>query len=286
MVSTAGSSHGLYNADRLHANQVALFCELDGGGEAGTPLTVTFTVVEGPQGDAVISYTLVRSGLPSGYEIADLPDGYLIDVQALGTNQLSIEANVNPNPTDIESVVFTLSSPNLASAYVWTENVAPYALFGNGGDGSFHPWNPPPKSGSYTITAVPYTGSGGVGTPGQELIVNFLVYDSSECDFLVDQVGGNQGLITAINAANDEVTNPGANVVCLTGNDYVLDQSYVADSSGNGLPTITSDITIIGNGATIRRTGNARGNRGIQGSARPAGTYVRTAGQEPAWTHF
>src|SRR5438094_6596865 len=60
------------------------------------------------------------------------------------------------------------------------------------------------------------------------------------------------GLIAAINAAN---TNPGADIINLApGGTYTL---TAEDSPGNGLPAITSQITINGNGAIIQRSSAA-----------------------------
>jgi len=63
---------------------------------------------------------------------------------------------------------------------------------------------------------------------------------------------GASDLITAINAANDEGgTNPGPDILELTAScTYTL---TAVDNPDNGLPVITSIITINGNGATIER---------------------------------
>ena len=51
--------------------------------------------------------------------------------------------------------------------------MAPYALFGDNGLGDYSPWVP--AVGSYTLTARPYTGSGGTGTAGTALTISFSV---------------------------------------------------------------------------------------------------------------
>jgi predicted outer membrane repeat protein len=62
------------------------------------------------------------------------------------------------------------------------------------------------------------------------------------------------GLISAINAANDEVNNPGPDVINLTAASlYILESIDNSLYSPNGLPVIKTDITINGNGATIQR---------------------------------
>src|SRR5438128_2374981 len=64
-----------------------------------------------------------------------------------------------------------------------------------------------------------------------------------------------QTLINAIKAANDEINNPGADTISLAaGCIYTL---TAADNGSNGLPVVTSTITIDGNGATITRDSGA-----------------------------
>ncbi len=59
-------------------------------------------------------------------------------------------------------------------------------------------------------------------------------------------------LITAINLANDETNNPGMDVIELAASGtYQLTAIDNADNGNTGLPTITSDILIKGNTATI-----------------------------------
>ncbi|HEX2907336.1 MAG TPA: choice-of-anchor Q domain-containing protein [Phototrophicaceae bacterium] len=64
------------------------------------------------------------------------------------------------------------------------------------------------------------------------------------------------GLITAIQAANNETCFPGPDTITLAANSaYILTQSYVFDLYGfSGLPAITSTVTIEGNGATLERS--------------------------------
>lgn len=60
-------------------------------------------------------------------------------------------------------------------------------------------------------------------------------------------------LIAAINAANDEITNPGADTITLTGDVTLTTYSYDNGTFYSGLPPITSTITIEGAGFTIAR---------------------------------
>ncbi|MBZ0284805.1 MAG: SH3 domain-containing protein [Anaerolineae bacterium] len=63
--------------------------------------------------------------------------------------------------------------------------------------------------------------------------------------------GDTPALIAAINAANDEATNPGLDTIELSPNSLYLIPP-MNPNTANGLPTITSPIAVQGNGATIR----------------------------------
>lgn len=66
------------------------------------------------------------------------------------------------------------------------------------------------------------------------------------------------GLIAAINAANDEVANPGPDTINLAANGTYTLTAIDNDTDGpNGLPSITSEITINGKGATVGRSEDA-----------------------------
>jgi hypothetical protein len=68
------------------------------------------------------------------------------------------------------------------------------------------------------------------------------------------------GLIAAIDAANDEDTHPGTDTIVLTRGLYRLSapDPHGGPNGLTGLPSITSDIIIQGNGAIIARDPNAR----------------------------
>lgn len=78
--------------------------------------------------------------------------------------------------------------------------------------------------------------------------------------------GTTGGLVWAINQANDETTNPGADTIVLTNSTFTLTAADTTGATSNtafgltGLPLITSDITITGNGSTIERSSSASDN--------------------------
>ncbi|MDO7852484.1 InlB B-repeat-containing protein [Hymenobacter convexus] len=113
------------------------------------------------------SFTLINADTDT--DIQSLVNGAVLDLATLPTRNLNIRANANPATT--ASVVFSLSG---AATQAATENVVPYALFSDDG-GNYFPWTPP--VGSYVLTAMPYSASGGTGTPGQALTISFSVTD-------------------------------------------------------------------------------------------------------------
>ena len=96
-------------------------------------------------------------------------DGVTISVA--DNPSIAIEAITSPGVTG--SVVFNLSG---ASSHNPTESVFPYALYGDNA-GNFNEWTSPPL-GDYVLTATPYPLSGGRGTPGTPLTINFTISDS------------------------------------------------------------------------------------------------------------
>ncbi len=88
------------------------------------------------------------------------------------------------------------------------------------------------------------------------LLVFFLIpYRSVFAATFTVADGDTAGLITAINNANDETNYPGPDTIELaSGGTYTLNTvNIVYGGTYMGLPLITSDITINGNGATIQR---------------------------------
>jgi uncharacterized repeat protein (TIGR02543 family) len=103
-------------------------------------------------------------------DLQALTNGAVLNLATLPTRNLNIRANANPATTG--SVVFALSGAQVQNQ---TESVTPYALFSDVG-GNYNPWTPP--VGNYSLTATPYSGSGGTGTPGSALSINFSVTDT------------------------------------------------------------------------------------------------------------
>ncbi|MBC7871591.1 MAG: putative Ig domain-containing protein, partial [Chitinophagaceae bacterium] len=136
-------------------------------GTAGTPLTVTFTVVDQPSTHAVTSFTLVNADTEA--DIATIVNGATYDLAALPTRNLNIRANTNP--TVVGSVRLNLNNGQI----VRTENGGPYTLIGDNNNNYFG-FTPPIAT--HTLTAIPYSASNANGMAGLSLTITFTITDS------------------------------------------------------------------------------------------------------------
>ncbi|QJD79504.1 choice-of-anchor Q domain-containing protein [Spirosoma rhododendri] len=141
-----------------------------GTGTAGTPLTVTFTVIDPVNPQRLAQLLLINAD--TDQPIQQLTNGQQLDLSKLPTKHLAIQALTDP--VTVGSVVFALSGQQ---SHQQTETLAPYALFGDDQGGHYYSWTPP--LGSYTLTATPYSGMGGTGSVGTALSVSFTVIESA-----------------------------------------------------------------------------------------------------------
>ncbi len=115
----------------------------------------------------VVSFTLMHAGTAG--EIGPLTNGMTINLATIGS--FSIRANTC-NGQNVGSVKFIVNG-----ATVKTETAAPYAINGDSPAGDYVAWTP--STGSKTLTATPYTGSGGSGTAGISETVTFTVINQA-----------------------------------------------------------------------------------------------------------
>ena len=97
-----------------------------------------------------------------GADVAALSPGAVLE--GLASERLNIRAEVAPG-AEVGSVELALAGRQSASR---TENLAPYALFGDRGGQAFPP-------GTYTLTATPYAEANLGGAPGPALSMTFTV---------------------------------------------------------------------------------------------------------------
>jgi hypothetical protein len=97
----------------------------------------------------VVSFTVVNAD--TGVDIATFAASGTVSI--VGAPNINVRANAS----GVSSVVFTDGSVSR------TESTAPYAYKGDS-QGSYNKWSP--AAGTYSITAKPFTGTGGTGTAG------------------------------------------------------------------------------------------------------------------------
>jgi large repetitive protein len=126
-------------------------------------ITAVFTQLP-TGGQQVVSFTLINA--QTDQDVITITNGATINIAQLA-GIVNIRANTNPSL--VGSVVMNLSGATTASR---VETAAPYALYGdsngNYGLGSIN-------TGNHTLTATPYTSSGGNGTAGTPLSISFAV---------------------------------------------------------------------------------------------------------------
>jgi len=135
---------------------------------AGQTFTVTQTAASSST-QAVVSFTLINADTNqpiAGYD--PLPDGAVLNLSTLPTRNLALRANTSPSI--VGSVRFAVDG----NSNYRIESDAPYAMSGDT-NGNFNPWTLSP--GAHTVTATPYSGAGGGGTPGTSLTRQFTIVD-------------------------------------------------------------------------------------------------------------
>jgi hypothetical protein len=132
----------------------------DGGFMASATITV-----ESVPNLGIVSFTLINSA--NNQDMFELTDGMVIDESQTIGLRLNIRANTNPSI--VGSVYFTLSGPVNRNA---TENVAPYAIFGDK-NGNYSGRTLP--AGTYTLSARAYSDRNRRGTAGPIKTITFTI---------------------------------------------------------------------------------------------------------------
>ena len=127
-----------------------------------TPTTST------PGVGSVTGFTLVNAA--SDTDIRSISEGEVVDLSVEGTS-LNIRADVSTSGSNpIESVRFDF----VGQTNFRTENVAPYALGGDN-SGNYKVVTQFNSTGSYSVTAIPYSGNNRSGIQGASVTINFTV---------------------------------------------------------------------------------------------------------------
>jgi hypothetical protein len=179
-----------YNIGELLTGQYTLtatvYSEAKAEGEAGTPLSLTFSIINEPPTPVPPTPTPVPSG-PSaeivGFVLVDaasdnivgvIPNNATLDLNQLPSRQLNIIAQVNaPNGALVQEVLFQLTGTEDRQM---VDDFAPYSLIGEQGS-DFLGWTP--AVGDYVLRGIPLELVNGTVTPAGELAIQFTVIDSA-----------------------------------------------------------------------------------------------------------
>jgi hypothetical protein len=115
------------------------------------------------------SFTLVNADTEK--DIMTIANGATVNMANIPTNNVNIR--YNKGSRSMASVKLVLTGVQKKSV---VESVAPYALIGDNNNGNYYSWTPP--TGSYTLKAIPYSGSKATGTAGTSYSISFKVTNS------------------------------------------------------------------------------------------------------------
>ncbi|MDP5170897.1 MAG: T9SS type A sorting domain-containing protein, partial [Bacteroidia bacterium] len=148
-------------------------------------LSSNFITVE-RNDDCVTGFTLINADTDT--DIGPIQDGDVIDLKVLGTNDLTLRAEVLGN--DIESVRFWFNG----NSNHRTENESPYAFNGDNGNGDFYPYQFVP--GTYTVRATPYSMNNAQGDQGTPAMITFTVISTPDMitEFILVNANSNQDI--------------------------------------------------------------------------------------------
>ena len=192
---TAGSTYTLtisgrsikYNIDRI----VLRRSTITASSAKSATIPESSTVEGGSTTQAVTTLMLVNAD--TDQDIGPITPGSTINLAVTGPN-LNVRADTNP-PV-VGSVRFAYDS----NPDIMTQSGVPYTLGGDAAGDDYLPWTP--SLGSHTITATPFSATGGTGTAGTPLSVSFTVVNTAP------------GGAPAANAGADQsITLPTASVV-------------------------------------------------------------------------
>ena len=149
----------------------------------GERALVSLALASGRATQAPLAGFVLFDNANGGADVAALSPGAVLE--GLASERLNIRAEVAPG-AEVGSVELALSGRQSASR---TENLAPYALFGDRGGQAFPP-------GSYTLTATPYAQANLGGAPGPALSMTFTVAAADRTAPSVTLTSGAQGPVS------------------------------------------------------------------------------------------
>jgi hypothetical protein len=163
-----GDRNGNYNGRNLPVGNYTLeatpYSQSNRRGTAGSTTTIQFSIVASPV-PVIGSFTLINAG--TNGTIMELTDG--IQINQSQVQGLSLNIRANTSPSVVGSVFLKISGPVNRTT---TENVEPYALFGDR-NGNYNGRILP--VGNYTLEATPYSLSNRRGTKGLTVTIEFSI---------------------------------------------------------------------------------------------------------------
>jgi glucose/arabinose dehydrogenase len=222
--------------------------------DANTTYTATFTA----SAQAVTSLTLINADTDqpiAGYD--PIATGATLNLATLPTRNLSIRANTNP--ATVGSVRFAYD----ANSNYRTENVVPYCIGGDQGNGDYLPWTP--TNGSHTLTVTPYSAASAGGTAGTAKTITFTVTNGTATASSGIASGDRLGTANKWSIAVDP--NPAS--------DYVT-VSFPSDQAVNVRIQLTNEVSkVVRSSSLVAKAGN--NSVQVYVGNLPKGVYLVTA---------
>ncbi|HET8735159.1 MAG TPA: malectin domain-containing carbohydrate-binding protein [Pricia sp.] len=192
---------------------------------ASGQITIPLQSTLGPAQSGITGFVLVNADMDT--DIFELTDGMPINAATVNGKRLSIRANTNPST--VGSVSFSISG--LVNRTI-TENVVPYALFGDI-NGNYSGVQLP--LGNYTLNATAYTGPGKSGTILGTKQIQFSIGAASTAKgFIVSTDLGNGPATGEVNPDVRVFPNPAVSEVYFVPSDpsVIILGAYLYDSGG------------------------------------------------------
>ena len=166
-----GAEHGRTLAAGSYTLTATAYSGSGGAGDEIGMLVVPFTVTTPLSAGVLEGFVLVDASTDA--DAGAITSGATVEVSADGSYGLRAEVEAN---ADVGSVTLSLAGPGETDVHERTENSAPYSLYGDT-EGAEH--GQALASGSYTLTATAYSGSGGAGNEIGTLEVSFTVAEEA-----------------------------------------------------------------------------------------------------------
>lgn len=220
------------------------------------------------------SFTLVNAGTAA--DITTLVEGTNLTFGQI--QNLNLNFRINTIPSLVGSVFISLVGPINASR---TENGAPYSLFGDS-NGSYNGRILP--LGTYTLSAIPYSGSNRSGTAGPATTITFSIVESEQIpvsgilvspaitSVIIGEIKQISATISPSNASNKNVIWSSSNTAVATVNSsgfvlgLAIGSANISARSEDGNFISTSKINIIGDNSFQNLIGHWKMDEGTGSS--------------------